>query len=123
MDRPWHLWVTAAEAWLLQRSEGHLEGPTNNYMGRGRCKVLPKQVAAQTRATEPGALSVRHRRLLRLARQLEELLRQLNRQVPDGGVVPHLLVALWGSARRTGAVLLPDLSWPGTCPKRRNCPL
>ena len=113
----WKLWVTAAETWLTQRSEGHLEGPTKNYTGRSRCKVQPKRVAAQTRATEPGALSVRHRRLLRLARQLEEIMRQLKRQVPDGGVVPHLLVALWGSARRTGAALLPDLQWPMDLPQ------
>ena len=117
VERLWTLWVNAAEAWLAKRSEAHLVGPTANYKGRNRCVERTHRVAAQTREAEPGALSVRHRRVLRLARQLEELSRHLTRLAPAGGPLPYLVVSLWAKAGRAGTTLLPELNWPADPPR------
>ena len=107
----WVSWCQSAEAYLGRRSGHHISSHhAKKYSGRAANRE-PREfhIAAHQGHDCQGADTVRHRRLLRLARQTEDLSRQVQKiQNAGPGCAPTPARQLWTKVQGTLATLLPQ---------------
>ena len=78
VQRLWGLWSESAEAYLHKRmKQGH--DTRKAQTGRGQVRLKPQRRRARAPSAHEGAQNHRTRRLLKLARQVEDLVRHFHR--------------------------------------------
>ena len=106
----WGIFNSDAEQYLIQRAEGCTTARVQKYEGRGTVTVQKRraQVAPQRDCT--GAAGIRVRRLLRMTRRLEDLIRQMDRASAGVhvrvGACPRAWAHLWELCRSDALRLL-----------------
>ena len=113
VQRLWELWCESAEAYLHKRAKQDL-GRQKTQTGSGQVRLKAQRRRATAPSAHEGAQNHRTRRLLKLARQVEDLVRQLHRHVGQVGglsVVPWNMLRLWENVRQSGDGLLSEMRW------------
>ena len=111
VQRLWELWSESAEACLHKRMK-HWRDTRRAQTGRGQVRLKPQRRRAPAPSANEGAQNHRTRRLLKLARQVEDLVRQFRRHATRGlSVVPWSMLSLWKKVQKSGDVLLSEARW------------
>ena len=82
--------------------------------GRGQVRLKLQRRSAPAPSAHEGAQNHRTRRLLKLARQVEDLIRQFHRHATMVGglsVVPWSMLSLWKKVQKSGEGLLSGACW------------
>ena len=112
-NRPWELWCESAEAYLHKRTKQRLS-KVKAQTGRGQVILKPQRRSATAPPAHEWAQNHRTRRLLKLARQAEDLVRQFHRHAAlIGGlnVVPWSVLRLWEKIWQSGEGQLSEACW------------
>ena len=116
----WRAWCKAAESYLHKRSQAGRDAAHKESGRSGRWKNMDPQMrytaASQGRGDligKGGAEDLKQRRLARLARQWEELLRQRRSVLGRGlGQHPQETQLLWQSICKLAKLVVPEARWP-----------
>ena len=113
VQRLWELWSESAEAYLLERTKSE-QVTRKTQTGRGQVRLKPQRRRAPAPAAHEGAKNHRTRRPLKLARQVEDLTRQLRKHaatIGNHGVFPWSITCLWKKVQKSGESLLRAACW------------
>ena len=113
VQRLWELWSESAEAYFHERMRPERVS-RKTQTGRGQVRLKPQRRRAPAPSAPERAQNHRTRRLLKLARQVEDLVGQLRKRASMVGswtVVPWNMMCLWKKVQKSGAGLLSEARW------------
>ena len=111
VDSLWQSLCADIETYFLNRARQLITAPQHRYRGRGEVRSSRKQLRVAPQKDGTGAMPIRSRRLLKLTRRIEEIVRQLAKAAAAGtgiGVTSHRCVKLWQLSKEDGRDLFRD---------------